>query len=83
MKEIDELIEKYKKVFLVNELEVIQDLEQLKEQLKEQHSPEKIKRELFIGKCSDAFGYSNVLNILKECQEPFKQIDSNYQQTHE
>jgi len=42
------------------------------------HKAEKTKRDLFVGKCIEAFGKDEVEKILKECREPFEQIDKYY-----
>tara|TARA_R110000796_G_scaffold144715_1_gene261442 strand:+ start:264 stop:569 length:306 start_codon:yes stop_codon:yes gene_type:complete len=40
------------------------------------HKKEKLKRELLVGKLLDLIGEDKTTALLKECQEPWKQIDA-------
>ncbi len=66
--------------WLVNELEkhhVFHDIKNTVayQQAKEMEKDEKLKNQLFKGKVSEIIGWSKVIELLKECNETFKNTE--------
>ena len=79
MKGIDELIEKYEKLMLVNELEVLQDLKVLKEQHKKD-----VMRAYFKGGVNDYLNTEHRIPLGYPDEEEYERVGINYyKQNHE
>ena len=66
-----EWLETHINLGLTYEQEVI--FEGLFEKAKEMEKNEKLKNQLFRGKVSEIIGWSKVIELMKECNETFKQ----------